>query len=82
MCDVDHARFTPPITRLTQHVISCRDRAQNLFPVTPRSRIFGEYLHTFHGNGRGLRQQVSGFWRSAIRSSWIPPVPETAGRQI
>jgi hypothetical protein len=31
---------------------------------------------------KSLKAASFGFWRPATRSSWIPPVPETAGRQI
>ena len=82
MCDIHHNRFAARIARLTLHVICCRGPAQNPFSVTLCSRLLGEYRPVLRDSVRCLRQQDSGFWRSAIRSSWIPPVPETAGRQI
>src|SRR5690349_10194986 len=49
--------------------------------VTFYSRVYWEYRFRSRDGSR-RRPRLSGFWRPATRSSWIPPVPETAGRQI
>ncbi|MDW2979983.1 hypothetical protein [Rhodanobacter sp. KK11] len=66
------------------------DAARHLLPRSGTKFLFSHSVFTrlrrisshVQRQLRLSRQQVSGFWRSAIRSSWIPPVPETAGRQI
>lgn len=65
------------ITHLTRHVNCCCGGTQNPFLVTSCSRVRGEYRPALRASRDAFAADISGFWCSAIRSSWIPPVPET-----
>ncbi|WP_218156372.1 hypothetical protein [Dyella sp. OK004] len=67
---------------MTHSVISCPDPAQISVLVTQYSRSAGDYQPYDEAALAACATVHYGFWRPATRSSWIPPVPETAGRQI
>jgi hypothetical protein len=67
---------------MTLRVSRCRELAQTGVLVTSRSRCRGKYPTPDGRQITAASKLFFGFWRPATRSSWIPPVPETAGRQI
>src|SRR6185437_15221701 len=79
ICITSSARPASRDCRRASASATCRQKVPF---QSPHVHVSATNIDPRSGGKDGQAPKFHGFWRPAIRSSWIPPVPETAGRQI